>query len=81
MSRETLLLLRQMLGNQTLTVGADDFPATARAVIAALEELDAALGVTAAAPPPCRDSTCKGACGGKWQLSGVECRHLDATPV
>lgn len=44
MTRETLLLLRQMLGNQTLQVGVEDFPATARAVLAALEELDAELG-------------------------------------
>lgn len=43
MTRETLLLLRELLCAQQLNVGAPDFPDVARRVLAALAELDAAL--------------------------------------
>jgi hypothetical protein len=40
---ETLAFLRDLLARQTLAVGAPDFPDTARTVLVALAELDAAL--------------------------------------
>lgn len=43
MSIDTLLLLRQVLATQTLTVGADDFTAVAERVLVALRELDEAI--------------------------------------
>lgn len=43
MTAETLAFLRDLLARQTLAVGAPDFPVTARAVLVALAELDAAL--------------------------------------
>ena len=43
MSVETLVFLRDLLARQTLAVGAPDFSDTARRVLAALDELDAAL--------------------------------------
>lgn len=50
MTLETLQLLRQMLANQQLSVGAPDFAETARQVIQAISELDEAIA--AAAPEP-----------------------------
>jgi hypothetical protein len=43
LSQGTLILLWQMLGNQTLTVGSDDFPDVAQAVLIARQELGEAL--------------------------------------
>jgi hypothetical protein len=42
----TLYLLRDLLATQTLHVGAPDFPDTARAVLAARDELDAAIATS-----------------------------------
>jgi hypothetical protein len=43
MTKETLLILRQILGQVTLNANADDFAETARLVSTAKQELDAAL--------------------------------------
>ena len=43
MSIETLTLLRAILGQQNLAVGATDFSTTATQIIAALRELDFAI--------------------------------------
>lgn len=43
MTLETLLLLRQILASQSLSVGADDFRPVARQVLSALDELDEAI--------------------------------------
>jgi hypothetical protein len=46
LSQGTLILLWQMLGNQTLAVGADDFPEVAEATLTARRELGEALAAT-----------------------------------
>lgn len=43
MSRDTLILLQQILGTVTLQVGAPDFEAAALRVVAAKRELDEEL--------------------------------------
>lgn len=50
MTIETLMFLRRMLNEMTLAVGAPDFISTARVVIAAVTEVEAALNATANAP-------------------------------
>lgn len=54
MSRDTLLLLRGLLIQQTLAVGATDFKETVTTVMTALDEIDAELATAAptAAPAP-----------------------------
>lgn len=43
MTLATLVLLRDLLRAQQLSVGAEDFAPTARAVLVALDELDEAI--------------------------------------
>lgn len=43
MTLQTLLLLRQVLGAQQLSAGADDFADVSAQVVHALRELDAAI--------------------------------------
>lgn len=43
MTLETLLLLRQVLTAQQMSVGSEDFRTAAKAVMTALDELDAAI--------------------------------------
>lgn len=50
LSLPTLLLLRRILGQQSLAVGAPDFVGAATVVLGALAELDAAI--EAATPTP-----------------------------
>lgn len=46
LSRNTLVLLHRVLSAQQLAVGDEDFKATARQVITALDELEAAIEAT-----------------------------------
>lgn len=48
MSLETLLLLRHLLHSQQMSVGDPTFVDTAKRVLAALEELDAAIALAGA---------------------------------
>ncbi len=50
MTLETLLLLQRCLHSQQMTVGDPQFPATARQVLVALDELETAISVTLAVP-------------------------------
>jgi hypothetical protein len=55
MSLETLLLLRQILLGQQLSVGDPGFATTAPLVLTALVELDAAIAVAQASPISAED--------------------------